>query len=183
MRKQTSLSLLLVLLIFGVAGCATLTPEQKVEKYGPNRPRIIEAYAQTQMLHPYVWRIFLNAQDPDGDMVDIEANVRVAGGNFDFATVHLKPEMGSNFKGYVWLDLPAVTGVGYQIVTLTLWVMDRAEHRSQFAVFNLFTGMEIPDKERAVLERFDNEYKVALGPIGIELDFGNESGNEEGRFN
>ena len=177
MRKGTSLSLVLALLLFGVLGCTILTPEQKAEMYGPNPPRLVAAFAQTQMPFPTIWQIFLGAEDPDGDMVNIEANVRVAGGNFDFATVHIKPEMSRSFKGYVWLDLPVGSSVGFRTVTLTLWVVDRAEHRSQFAVFNLYTGEQMSAEEKAQLERFEKEYQLALGPIGIGLDFDGGGGN------
>ena len=180
MRKQISLNLLLALLIFGVLGCAELTPAQKVEQYGPNPPRIIDAYAQNKMIFSDTWQIFLDVEDPDGDMLDIEAHIRVAGGNFDFATVHLKPEMGGRFKGYVWLDLPFRGHVGYQIITLTLWVVDRAEHKSPFMRFNLYTGDQMSKEEMARLERYRGEYKVALGPIGIELDFQLDGGNDDG---
>jgi len=64
-----------------LSGCASLGGiEQREKIYGKGVPIIKESFASTQMSTLDNWKIYVNAEDPDGDMRYIVATIAHPGG-------------------------------------------------------------------------------------------------------
>lgn len=171
MRQAWHVGLLGLLPSVLLAGCSELTLAEREKTFGRNSPSIVEGYAQDKMLYSHPWVIFLHGEDPDADMAEIGAWVKVSGGQLEFARVTLSRDLGRKFKGYVWLPLRQGRGHNFNTITVNLYVKDRAGHPSDEKVFRLQLGEQTSGEAAARIRAYEKEYDVALGPIGVSLAF------------
>jgi len=94
MRAKRLFSFLTLSLLSLTAGCAQLTVAEREQMFGSHPPRIVKADAQSKMLYPNSWSIFLHVEDPDGDLTGFAGWVRLLGGLDEFYTVPLNPPGG-----------------------------------------------------------------------------------------
>jgi hypothetical protein len=155
-------------LIFILAGCSALEPIQKREAaYGKNSPVITQSFASKELRIGDTWKIYLNAQDPDGDMNEIGCSISQRGiGSYPGSMISLKEENRKEFSGFIYLSTQGIRNTLHlEDIALTVQVRDKAGHSSEPFVFplefNSRAAQEAPP--RGIFKEND------LGPINIKL--------------
>ena len=105
------------------------------------RPLITHAFAVDTGHYGSIWKIYIEAEDPDGDMLRIASVVDQVGyGRYPAQWVYLKPQYGKYLRGYLqgnfYSKTTAPLNDGTQI-TLKVSVFDRAGNESNEVVFRL----------------------------------------------
>ena len=116
-------------------GCAALeSPKGEVKA----TPVITQSFASQEIRIRDNWKIYLNASDPNGEMIKIYAVADQPGQNYPVSITRVSKENGKELSGYVYLSTasPASPLDGTSI-TLTVQIQDRSGNFSQPAVFSL----------------------------------------------
>jgi hypothetical protein len=130
-------------------------------------PVITFSYAQEKIRSGDIWRIYISASDPDGDMSKIFCVIEQPGvGRYRPSVIWLKKEMGREFSGYLHLSTTSFRDLWGVTLTLTLTIEDRQGNESQPVLFPLeFNGEQLkpfpPDMEK--------ELERPISTIPIEL--------------
>jgi hypothetical protein len=155
-------------LIIILTGCLALEPIQKREAvYGKNTPVITQSFASKELRIRDTWKVYLNAQDPDGDMKSIECTISQRGmGTYPASAIWIKKENSKELSGYIYLNtLNTPEQLYLQDIVLTVQIRDKAGHFSEPAVFplefNRLATQEPPPQ--GIFKEND------LGPIMIQL--------------
>jgi hypothetical protein len=175
MRKFLLVALLVTLL-------AGHTASQKVaEAAGDengNPPVILDKFAAEVIRPGDTWRVYLKAQDADGDMRTIVAQLWQAGvgiHNTDFTPV--KGADTQEFAGYLFLRTPADNTLVWDRLKLTVFVRDLQGNRSESVElplrFSLRVKQEIPEEWKNAANR-----KLSSIMIDLESSFKYNSGDE-----
>ncbi len=158
-------------------GCAGLQGAGGLEKiYGKSGPVITGSFAVKQMRTGDVWKVYLNASDPDGDMSYIVATIDQPGkgGAYPPSYIRIK-EGGKDLSGYIYFntDLNIQQGLTYTNLTLTVSIKDKAGHLSHPVSFPLhFQKIALRQPPPAgVFQEKD------LGPIMIKIQPLGDDGN------
>jgi hypothetical protein len=167
MKKTIAAGVLALLL---TAGCATMMSFEEREKtYGKEAPAITEAFAAKQMKPGDVWKIYLKAADPGGDMHRIAAVVNQPGmGPYPISFTKIPQGNGKELSGYVYLNTLGSYGTEWQnflTISVTVQVQDRAGHFSEPVSFPL-TFQTRYTQEPPPPGKFKEDN---LGPILVEL--------------
>jgi hypothetical protein len=157
--------LLGIVLLIAPQGRAQPKPEVK----GPN---IIHALAADKGYYGSIWKIYLEAVDPGGQMLKIECYVDQSGyGHYPTDWIYLKPGFQKHFKGYIQWNTFSSKGIalkeGDQIILRTS-VIDKLGNESREVVFpfTFISGVKEQSKPPAP---FDQEDIPRLGFISIDL--------------
>jgi hypothetical protein len=144
----------------------------KKEPPNPNVPIIKAACAIDQGYYGTIVRIYLEAEDPNGDMAKIATTMdQVAYGHYPTDFILLKPEYGKYFKGYIewntW-SIHASTMPDGNYITVRVSVVDKAGLSSnEFAFrFTFQTGVLPAPKPP---EPFDQGGLPKFGNVFIDL--------------
>ena len=179
--KFLKLYVLIALLGFISFGCAPkLTKAQLEEKYGTNAPAIVKYGAADRVTAGKPWRVYLSAEDPDGDMSNLIFEIYVPGkGPFPAYWKRLGPDMSKSFTGYFYLNTPKIStakGADYYFVTMQLRVkiLDKVDRASEEIVIPFRIVTESVDP--TMPENFSQDENQALGPIMIRLHTRNRPG-------
>jgi hypothetical protein len=130
-------------------------------------PVITFSYAQGKIRPGDIWRIYISASDPDGDMSKIFCVIEQPGvGRYKPEVIWLKKEMGRKFSGYLHLSTTSFRDLWGVTLTLTLTIEDRQGNECQPVLFPLeFNGEQLkplpPDMEK--------ELEKPISDIPIEL--------------
>ncbi len=104
-----------------------------------NPPVITASYAVEEGYYGYIWKIYIEANDPDGDMSRIAVQVEQLGyGRYPTDWVMVKPAYRKNLKGYLqWNTFSSRTGYlrEWTYITLKITVIDKAGNESNVVVF------------------------------------------------
>lgn len=104
-----------------------------------NPPVITHSYAVEKGHYGYIWKIFIGAHDPDGDMSRIAVVVNQTGaGHYPTDWIVLKSPYQKQFKGYIqWNTFSSRTSAlrEWTNITLTVSIFDRAGNESNEVVF------------------------------------------------
>jgi hypothetical protein len=92
----SSVSMLLaVIFVFTSSGWTQTKSETKA-------PVITHSFAVDKGKYGYIWKIYIEAEDPDGDMLKIASVVDMVGyGRYPTDWIYLKAEGRKHFKGYL----------------------------------------------------------------------------------
>ena len=111
-------------------------------------PVIKASYAPEKVRRGNALKIYIEAEDPEGEMVRIPVVARQAGyGRYPTDWVHLKPEYRNYFKGFLQWNAPgSETPVSeWTEVTLEVSVLDRGGKESDAVTFHFqFVSESIP---------------------------------------
>ena len=90
------LSIVLGIVLLGVSqDWAQSKPETKP-------PIITHYFAVEKGYYGYIWKIYIEAEDPDGEMLKIASVVDQSGyGHYPTDWIYLKPQYQKHFKGYI----------------------------------------------------------------------------------
>ena len=116
-------------------GCAPLmSPKEEVKA----TPVITQSFASGETRVGDTWKIYLNASDPNGEMIKIFAIVEQPGQIYPVSITRVSKENGKEFSGYLYLSTsPPATPLDGTSITLTVQIQDRSGNFSQPAVFPL----------------------------------------------
>lgn len=175
--KRKFLSIVVLLLL--TAGCAALEPlEVREEMYGKGIPVITQTFAAKGIRPGDVWKVYLNAQDPDGDMKQIVCEIQQPGvGVYPVAYIRIKENERKELGGYIYLTTFHVNYSSFNFINLTLRVeiQDKAGHYSAPVFFplnfNALNRQEPPPQD--VFQEHD------LGPIMIQIRTVDEGGGRD----
>jgi hypothetical protein len=102
-------------------------------------PVITHAFAVEKGYYGYIWKIYIEAEDPGGDMLGIACSVDQVGyGRYPTDWIYLKPQYQKHVKGYIqWNTFSSKTPSLRQWtqITLKVSIIDRARNESNEVVF------------------------------------------------
>jgi hypothetical protein len=108
-------------------------------KPGTKPPLIAHTFAVEKGIYGFIWKIYIEADDPDGDMLRIASVVDQAGyGRYPTDWVFLKPQYQRHFKGYIqWNTFSSRTSFlrEWTQITLKVSILDKAGNESNIVVF------------------------------------------------
>ena len=166
--KKTSYFLTLLALVVLIA------PSLVWSEAKPNgsSPVITNSFAVEKGYYGYIWRIYLEAEDPDGDMSRIAAEVDQTGyGHYPVDWTILKSPYRGKFRGYLqWNTFSSRTSYlrEWTNITLKVSILDKAGHESNVVVFP-FEFVSGARRESKPPAPFDQEGLPRLGYIHIDL--------------
>lgn len=154
-------------------------------KPGTHAPIITRGSAADKGYYGSIWRIYIEAEDPDGDMLKIASIVEQPGyGTYPTDWIYLKPQYQKNFKGYIqWNTFSSKTSYikEWTEITLKVSVFDKAGNVSNEVVFP-FTfeyGTKSPNQYKPPAP-FDQGNLQRLGYIHIDLFEPTQMGDGDG---
>jgi hypothetical protein len=159
------------LMILSLAvNCCTATPERKAQP-GGGPPVITNSFAAKEISQGDIWKIYLEAHDPDGDMRQFVCTLDQLGyGPYSSEYVMVKKEHREKMKGYLtWFS---GTGGGHRLgglprLTLTVYIRDRGGLKSDKVVFPVV--LSVGTKQEPPPPPFDAGELDRLAAIPIEL--------------
>jgi hypothetical protein len=135
-------------------------------------PVITHTFAIEKGYYGYVWKIYIEAEDPDGDMHKIASVVDQTGyGRYPTDWIILKPQYRKQFIGYIqWntFSSQARSMPEWNQMILKVSILDRAGNESNVVVFpfTFETGGKVKQERPAP---FDQGEIRRLGYITIDL--------------
>ena len=158
-------------------------------KPGTKAPIITHAFAVEKGYYGYIWKLYIEAEDPDGDMLRIASVVDQVGyGRYPADWVIIKPQYRKRLRGFLqWNTFSSKTSYlrEWTQITFTVSVFDRAGNESNQVVFpfTFETGVSNPYQYR-LPPPFDQKDIPKLGNIFIDLfEPTNMGGGGPGFFN
>ena len=133
------------------------------QKYGSNVPVITKAFATQEIWAGDLWKIYLGASDPDGDMKSIVCSIDQPGVSYPSSFTRIGEGQRKNLSGYIFLTTKP--GINIHNLTLNVEIMDEAGHSSGPVSFPLVfdsKAIQVPPPPGVFKE-------TELGPIIIEL--------------
>ncbi|MGB9627849.1 MAG: hypothetical protein ACPL6D_04250 [Thermodesulfobacteriota bacterium] len=127
------INLVLAMMFFGVHnGLAQPKPLT-------NPPIITHSFAVEKGHFGTVWRVYLSAEDPDGDMLKIAITVDQLGyGHYPTDWIYLKPIHQKQFKGYLqWNTFSSKTHFlrEWTQITINISIFDKTGNESNIVIF------------------------------------------------
>ena len=105
---------------------------------GENAPVIITAFASTELRQGKTWKVFLQAQDPDGDMNRIVCTLEQPGVGVQPASfIKIREDRRRNLSGYIFLNTGSVSGFQFASCRLTVQIQDKKGNPSNSVSFPL----------------------------------------------
>ena len=153
-------------------------------KPGTHAPIITHSFAVEKGYYGYIWKIYIEADDPDGDMLRIAAVVDQTGyGHYPTDWIYLKPQDQKHFKGYIqWNTFRSKTSYlpEWTQITLKVSVIDKAGNESNEVVFP-FTFEITPQQYAYKLHApFDQGILPRLGHIMVDLYYPGQGYGHDG---
>lgn len=145
-------------------------------------PVITNSFAVERGYYGYIWKIYIEADDPGGDMYKIASVVDQVGYGRNYRTdwIILKPQYRHHLKGYIqWNTFSSAAPYlleGTQI-TLKVSIFDKAGSESNVVVFPFTFQSGVKDQYKYTLPSpFDQGDLPRLGHIMIDLTQPNYGG-------
>ena len=161
--------ILFVVLILA-AGCAMIEPGTQRAREAKKPPVIVQSFASKELRPGDVWKIYLKASDPEGQMKYIFATVSQPGVSaYPISIIRIKGENQKELSGYIYLNTAPAAQVNFFNLTLALSVTIKGPGGfSQPAVFPLsFEASATPEVPPDGVFKEEN-----LGPISVTLQAG-----------
>ena len=177
MNKKTLALFVAVVLVAGGAMFEPRTAQPAVE--GEKGPVILQSFASKELRPGDVWKVYLKASDPEGEMKYIFATVSQPGANtYPLSIIRIKGENQKELSGYIYLNTAPAAQANFFNLTLTLSVSIKGTGGfSQPAVFPL--SFEARPTPEAPPDGVFKEQK--LGPISVSLQTVSGSGGGQAK--
>jgi hypothetical protein len=130
-------------------GCGELWKLVPIEP--GSKPVILDSFAPQEVKPGTGWKIFLEAEDKDGDMKDIVISIAPASQSFlSYSFASIREQERGWLAGYLFIKTPPSPYLQNEIFHLTIFIRDKTERKSD-AVGHLlsFTSEsrgELPEK-------------------------------------
>ena len=148
-------------------------------KPGGSPPVITGSYASERLSHGDIWRIYLQANDPDGDMLRFVCVFDQAGyGSYSSAYVPIKKRNRTELMGYLYFHSAAGAGLRmpeWTQLKMTLYIQDRGGNTSNKVDFPLVLSRGA--RQEPPPAPFDTGALERLGTISVELVNPEDDGN------
>ncbi len=173
---------LVILLILFIAGCTTC---KGVAKKSGNEedavPVILDSYAAETVRPGASWRVYLEAQDEDGDIHYIAAQLFQPGvGYYPTSFTYIKGADREGFAGYIYLNTPKDYRLLADNFRLELILRDCEENKSEPVSLTLrfdnlpsYQPQEVPEKWQRAATR-------ELGAIMVDIMSSERYNSNEG---
>ena len=141
-------------------------------KPGTKAPIIANGFAVEKGYYGTIWKMYVEAEDPDGDMVRIASVVDQPGyGHYPTDFIYLKSQYQKHFKGYLqWNTYSSKMNYlrEWTQITLKVSILDKAGNESNVVVFpfTFVSGAQAQVKPPAP---FDQGDLPKIGNIFIDL--------------
>ena len=140
---------------------------------GSHAPIIPHAFAVEKGYYGYIWKVYVEAEDPDGDMLRIAAVADEVGyGHYPTDWIYLKPQYRKHFKGYLQWNTFSPTASyleEWTQITLKVSVLDKAGNESNVVVFPFTFEMAKNQYHFGLAPPFDQGDVPRIGYININL--------------
>jgi hypothetical protein len=143
-------------------------------KPGTKAPMITYSFAVERGYYGYIWKVYIEAEDPDGNMLRIASVLDQVGyGRYPTDWIYLKPQYQKHFKGYIqWNTFSSRTSYlrEWTQITLKVSVFDKAGNESNEVVFPFIFeyGIKSP-YEYKLPTPFDQGDLPRLGYVSVDL--------------
>jgi hypothetical protein len=178
------ISLLFALALFApYQGWAQLSPYTGgPTKPGTHAPIITHSFAVEKGNYGYIWKIYIEAEDLDGDMLRIAATVdQTSYGHYPTDWIYLKSPYQKHFKGYLqWNTFSSRASrlEEWTQIALKISVIDKAGNESNEVVFPFTFESGIKSAYQYQLPTpFDQGDMPKLGDISADLFEPRDSGD------
>jgi hypothetical protein len=170
---KTFVKVLLVLLLISLPlmiACLTTSPEGETQSAG-SPPVITNSFASKELSQGDTWKIYVEANDPDGDMRQFVCVIKQVGyGSYSPDYIVIKGPHREKLKGY--LRFFSGAGAGSRLgewtnLSLTLYIRDRGRKNSNKVVFPL--TLSRGSKQGPPPPPFNTGQVDRLGTIATEL--------------
>ena len=137
-------------------------------------PVITHTFAVEKGPYGYIWRIYIEAEDPDGDMAKIACVVDQPGyGHYPTDWIILKPQYRHQLRGYIqWNTYSSKASYlkEWTQITLKVSIFDKAGNESNEVVFpfTFESGVKKPYQYK-LPSPFDQGDLPKLGNVHIDL--------------
>ena len=162
-----------LLSIFGVLAITLFlfsfgTAQSKADSKGPV---ITNSFAIEKGYYGYVWKIYIEAEAPNGDMSKIVSTVDQPGwGHYHPDTIQIKPQNQNHLKGYIQWNTFSKNAAhirDFTTITLKVSIFDKAGNASNVVVFPFqFVSRSVPKYELPSPFHKDDP---RLGYVNIDL--------------
>lgn len=136
-------------------------------------PNIINSFAIEKGPYGYIWKIYLEAEDPEGDMNKIAVVVEELGyGRYPTDFIILKPEYYKYLKGYLQWNTRSLSGdlPEWTQINLKLSIIDKSGNESKEINFPFIFERGVKDPYNYKLPPpFDRKDLKRIGYINIDL--------------
>ena len=156
MKKRLLLALMLQMLICGCSNLGIRDYDQVFEEKGQG-PIIVDYYAPESIRPGASWKIFLHAEDKDGDMESIATTLYQVGfGYYPADFIGITGKSRKKVIGYLTLKTPRDRSLTLDEFTMEVLVRDNQKNRSDKIIIPLtFADVErekLPSKWRKAAE-------------------------------
>jgi hypothetical protein len=129
-------------------------------------PLITHSFASKEIHPGETWRVYIRAEDPEGDMKNIICTVSQPGrGTYPVCFVRIPESLRRDLSGFLYLNTPGTQGLAFTTLTLQVEIRDRAGNASRPVSFPLAFNPRA-EQENPPLGIFREE---EVGPIMISL--------------
>ena len=163
-------NVLVILLLILLAGC-TVCKGVKTAQGGDEPPMILDSYGAESVRPGATWRVFLKAQDADGDMHSIITQLVQPGiGYYPPDFTYLKGADREGFAGYLILRTPRDNNLLlWEYVEATLTIQDCEGNKSEPVTFTLRFDSKSGFGPQQVPEKWQTAANRKLGTIMVEI--------------
>ena len=146
-------------------------------------PVITHSFAVEKGYYGYIWKIYIEAEDSEGEMYRIASVVDQPGyGHYPTDWIIVKPEYRKHFKGYIqWNTFSSRAPYleEWTQITLKVSILDKAGNESNVVVFPFTFESGVKDQYKYKLPvPFDQSDLPRLGYIDIDLIYPNQGYGE-----
>jgi hypothetical protein len=179
-------SLLLALALFvPCQGWTQLIPYAGSQpRPGTHAPMITHSFAVEKGYYGYIWKIYIEADDPDGEMLRIATVADETGyGLYPTDWIYLKPQYQKHFRGYIqWNTFSSKTSYlpEWTRITLKVSVFDKAGNESNEVIFPFTFELTPEQYAYKLLAPFDQGDLPRLGYITTDLFYPGQGYGQDG---
>jgi len=103
-----------------------------------NAPVIISVFASKEVRQGETWKVFLLAEDPDGDMNRIVCTLEQPGvGLAPVSMIKIRDDRRRNLSGYIFLNTASNSGIPFATCRLAVQIQDKKGNPSNSVSFPL----------------------------------------------
>ena len=156
-----------MVLLFLMVGCTSLAERQTEPAGSP--PVITHSFAAEKLSHGHIWKVYLEANDPDGDMRRIVYSISNGEAGHGSGSFVIKKDNRAGLLGYLdgFFSSP-VTGVAeWTELTLTVYIRDKGGNISNKVVFPL--ALTRGARQEPPPPPFDKGESKGLGAFWVRL--------------
>ncbi len=160
-------TLSLTILPFMMTHC-TVLEKRRPEPQGTS-PVIANSFASREASHGDAWWIYLEANDPDGDMDKIVCFIQQPGSGHSHGSVYVIEADRARLFGYLgcWISRPRSGVSEWTELTLTVFIRDKGGNVSNKVIFPV--GISGGAKQQSPPPPFNAGGLKGLGWIGVGL--------------